>query len=350
MCFTYEAMQDLFLRLILYLTQKEIGVYLNMSSTVSIIVPVFNAQKSIDRCLKSILNQRYENIEVIIVNDGSTDSSVEKCNYYAKTDRRVIVKHKSNEGPSAARRDGVVSASGKYVCFVDADDFIHKDMLLKLVSKIKDGYDIVQCGYRSINSYGTQSTIYRPSEISMVNTAECSLHYASKRSTNFLWDKIYRRKLFDDITFPKLSYGEDYCILSQLFFYARNFATIETPLYNYVTNENSLTQAPFSLKKLDNIEAGKFVFQFYSRKNPNLLPFAALHICWYTINIYKEVNYSNHNSKTSIINEMKLIFKEYRKYIKIREIKKHSSYKKLAVLLLFQTSPKLYILFRGKRP
>src|SRR5690625_188058 len=113
---------------------------------ISIIVPVYNAEKYIERCLKSILNQRYTNLEIIIVDDGSTDNSSKICIDYEKQYKNIIYVKKENEGPGPARNLGIRLASGDYIGFVDSDDFIHKDMYYNMIKELeKHDADIVEC-------------------------------------------------------------------------------------------------------------------------------------------------------------------------------------------------------------
>ncbi|MCJ0929630.1 glycosyltransferase [Virgibacillus halodenitrificans] len=132
---------------------------MNLKDKVSIIVPVYNAEKKLEDCLDSILQQSYQELEIILVNDGSTDESGKICDSYATAYKHIQVIHQPNSGPSAARNRGIHAATGKYVQFVDADDKVHHVMTEKLVTAATG--DLVICGYQSLSPYG--QTEYLPS-------------------------------------------------------------------------------------------------------------------------------------------------------------------------------------------
>ena len=131
---------------------------------VSIIVPVFNTEKYISRCIDSILTQTFTNFECILIDDGSTDKSWNICKHYSQSDKRVVLVHQENSGVSATRNKGIEMARGKYVCFVDSDDYIDKNMYEELVSAInRSNTDVVCCGYienEKIRALGNEDFIF----------------------------------------------------------------------------------------------------------------------------------------------------------------------------------------------
>ncbi len=126
---------------------------------VSIIIPIYNAEDSLHNCIESILDQTYRQIELILVNDGSTDGSKDICDYYASLDWRLKVIHQQNAGPSSARNRGIESATGDYIQFVDADDYIKPLMTETLVQTMTENVQLVICGYQSIHFTGLQKYI-----------------------------------------------------------------------------------------------------------------------------------------------------------------------------------------------
>ena len=129
--------------------------------TVSIIIPVYNIEEYLPRCLESVLGQSYENLEVILVDDGSTDQSGKICDYYASQDKRIQVIHKKNEGVSIARNTGLDIATGEFIGFVDGDDLVEKDMIKILVqNSLKYEADISICQMDTINVDGTIDPMY----------------------------------------------------------------------------------------------------------------------------------------------------------------------------------------------
>lgn len=140
---------------------------MNSKNLVSVIVPVYNAEHFIEKCIHSILNQSYKNIELILVNDGSTDNSVKICDSFAKIDNRIKLIHQANSGPSVARNNGIYNAKGKYIQFIDADDYIEENMIETLVNEMEKGLDIVICGYKRI--FKEENKITSTKNISVVH-------------------------------------------------------------------------------------------------------------------------------------------------------------------------------------
>jgi glycosyltransferase involved in cell wall biosynthesis len=174
------------------------------NSLISIVIPVYNGESYLPRCIESVLSQSYKNLEIIIVNDGSTDKSPYICDGYRKRDKRIKVIHRKNAGPGAARGEGVRVATGDYIAFVDADDFIDKNMYKHLRIEAKDGIDIIQCGFRKVSTTGEVLETNELEPIDISGTFECAYYYASqKNTTNFLWNKLYKADLFKKVVFPK---------------------------------------------------------------------------------------------------------------------------------------------------
>lgn len=313
------------------------------NTLISIIIPIYNSENYIYICVESILNQTYKNIEIILVNDGSTDKSAIICDSLSNEDKRIIVKHKKNEGPGAARRDGLKLAKGQYIGFVDSDDYVQNEMFERLLAKSKEGFDIVQCGYKKVDTMGNVLLDIIPKKSSVIGDYNCSHHYAVQNSTNFLWDKLYSAFLFKGIIFPELSYGEDSCVLCQLFANSKSFSTLEDSLYYHVNRDDSLVNSPFTKKRLDNIESGKFMYDFYKVKYPSLSAFAALHICSYSAILYREVYNLNTNNRESILNQLRTEFSQHYNYINTNIIMTNSSWKKIMKLRIFKICPYLYV-------
>lgn len=228
-----------------------------MEKKVSIIVPVYNAEKYLGYTISSIRRQTYKNIEVILINDGSADGSLQICNNYAAIDPRIRVIDVQNGGVSAARNRGLAEAAGEYVQFVDADDVIHADMTRRLV-EVMETYqkDLVVCGFRMImlddRLEKTGQVLFSSSELGK----ECVLSRDGffQNMAYILWkiclleeswNKIYRREIIKkyQILFPQeISLGEDFCFNMDYFQYINGVVFIEEQLYYYLnTGEDTLT-------------------------------------------------------------------------------------------------------------
>ena len=176
---------------------------------VSILIPAYNAEKTINRCLDSILCQTFQDIELIIVNDGSTDSTLSILSNYAENDKRIIVYNQPNQGVSAARNTGLRNASGDYILYVDSDDWIEPNMIQRMVDLIEDA-DIVFCGNDYSETPGQVECIGNV-KIEYWNQQQQMLEFMKhKRMTGMLWNKLIRHNITEGSWFnEKTGYGED---------------------------------------------------------------------------------------------------------------------------------------------
>ena len=232
----------------------------NKRPELSIIVPVFNVEKWIDRCLKSILAQSFSDYELIIVNDGSTDSSLEICENYSKNDSRIVLLSKKNGGLSDARNYGLKHAKGDYVVFIDSDDFIEKNYLKELLTTIKKGNsDIAICGFYLTDSTGNKLSEWPASEKlnfsvnKKIISGRDLLYYLYQESgwVNVpAWNKIYKRILLGNAPFKKGIFFEDSALIHHLVWNIKRISVIHKPLYNYVQRDNSILNSPVNIKKI----------------------------------------------------------------------------------------------------
>lgn len=200
---------------------------------VSIIVPVYNAQSTISKCIDSILSQSYKNIEVILLNDGSKDKSIEILKEYEKDNDNIIVINKKNSGVASTRNQGIKVATGKYIMFVDNDDFIDRDYVLKYVNKINSNKsDIVIGGYRRVNT--SNKVMFQKKLID----SEWSKYIIMAP-----WAKIFKRKYLIDNKIEFLSYpiGEDVYFMMMCFYNNASVSTIDYIGYNWFYNDLSIS-------------------------------------------------------------------------------------------------------------
>lgn len=227
---------------------------------VSVILPVYNAEKYIKKCIESILNQSYKNIEIIVVNDGSVDNSKNIIDEYSKIDKRIKKFHIDNSGPSFARNLGISSAEGEFIQFVDADDYIDKNMIKELINKMNDESDLVICGYRSLVSTGL--------ELKTLNYD--FLDSGNLRKDNFLevfgvlfrdyyisypWNKLYKADIIkeNDIQFDNsIKWGEDLIFNIEYIKYCNFFSFIKRDLYIYNQNNDSSITSNYNKQYFEN--------------------------------------------------------------------------------------------------
>ena len=205
---------------------------------VSIIIPVYKAEKYLSKCVDSVLNQSYTDLEVILVEDGSPDNCGAICDDYAKKDSRIKVVHKENEGVSKARNAGLDIATGEYVQFVDSDDYLELQMTEKLVHAMKEQkVDMVLCGFyeknlnfEKVSKIEEETGIYKKKDFLMrIMNNPYSFHYG------VLWNKLFKRKVIERIRFSSdMDFGEDFIFNLHYLGKIEKIAVIEEPLYYYI--------------------------------------------------------------------------------------------------------------------
>lgn len=222
---------------------------------ISIIVPIYNVDKYLERCLNSILSQTYHDIQAILIDDGSTDSSGLICDQYAKLDKRIKVIHKKNGGISSARNVGLRLASGEYIGFVDSDDYIDSEMFELLYKRsVETSADIVVCGFRS---FGNKQKDFSLEFENNIMTTEAGLRrlLENEQMPAYSWNKLFKKELFDGIVFPVNQRYEDVRVMHKLFLKAKKIATVGSMPYHYQLRENSITGSTQRLKSDELIES-----------------------------------------------------------------------------------------------
>lgn len=224
---------------------------------ISIIVPVYNVKGYLGRCVESIMGQSYKNLEIILIDDGSTDGSEKICDFYRKKDERIIVVHKKNGGLSDARNVGIEHATGKYLFFIDSDDWIDKRTIeLLLGVAIKNHSDLVECGFKEI--YGDYINIGYSCDASMksvshIEALEDVLQW--KKIKSVAWNKLYAREVIGDIRYPVGKLHEDEFTTYKFLYNAKKIVFLNLALYNYDrTKEDGLT-TKFRPSNMDACEA-----------------------------------------------------------------------------------------------
>lgn len=311
----------------------------------SVIVPIYNADELLERCLKSITTQTFQNLEIILVNDGSTDNSINICKKYCEVDERIRIIDKKNAGVSAARKDAIKIATGDFITFVDADDYIDNNMYKSLMEIIEtESCDIIESGYILINEH--EEVIDRRVLISENNegTNQCLEAYLSnKNSEAFLWNKIYRRELFGDVDYPELKYSEDY--LWNVIFYSRckKSITVDLAYYYYYKNMNGACNNSNYRQKVDGIVAGGMARDYLLSCVPTLSYYGVLYSIDYARFLYMvefELNVSDKEFYRELI-------KYFREYFSLPLICKKRPLKKIPGYLLFYWMPRTYALLNS---
>lgn len=246
---------------------------------ISIVVPVFNVEKYLNECLDSIVYQTYNNLEIILVDDGSTDNSGEICDSYGIRDKRIKVIHKQNGGLSDARNVGIKIAKGKYITFVDSDDEIAKDMIEYLYIMLKrSNADIAVCQRSLIDEDGKAiltQTEKKCKDIIIQGYEECMKAYLKTSDIDTVaWGKLYKTSLFEDVSYPKGRYHEDVFTTYKLVAKSKTIAIGYEKKYLYRIRQGSITQIAFSKKHMDAITGKEKQAEFIKKKFPSLYPLA----------------------------------------------------------------------------
>ncbi len=217
---------------------------------VSVIIPVYNTEKYISACLDSILKQSEVSIEIIIIDDGSTDSSASICDKYAQEYSNIKALHIKNSGPATAKNEGIKLAQGNYIALTDSDDRMEPLMLYKMVNAgTKHNADIICCNYKQIDENGNISHINSTNKQYVLNHEEGLIHFFSKdKIYSQCWTKLYKRKMLNDnhvMNDPGLRTDEDFIFNIRAFVHAQTTVIVDEPLYEYTHRENSLAHSYF---------------------------------------------------------------------------------------------------------
>jgi len=217
---------------------------------VSVIIPVYNTEKYLQRCINSIIEQQEIVIEIILVDDGSNDSSPQICDNYAKRFPFIRALHISNSGPATAKNEGLKYAKGRYIALTDSDDKMEPTMLSKMFAAgIKHNADIVCCNYKQIDEKGIVSHLNSTNRQYVLNHEEGLIHFFSKNMIySQCWTKIYKRKTLQKYKIkndPGLRTDEDFIFNIRIFTHAKTTVIVDEPLYVYTYRENSLAHSYF---------------------------------------------------------------------------------------------------------
>lgn len=309
---------------------------------ISIIVPIYNVEKYIHKCINSIINQTYKNIEVILVDDGSTDRCSEICDEFAKKDNRIKVIHQKNSGLSEARNTGIENSSGEYLLFIDSDDYIEVctcEHLIKCLSKEK--VDIIQ--FKKRIYFENKPTEILDKDISSTNhenykvynrSTAYDMYMNNKEFTREAWDKLYSKKLFDNIKFPKDRLAEDLATTYKLILNSNKLAVLDIELYNYLIRSNSI-MGQKSIKLME--DACKGHLEIYNFNKVHYRKYIKVSLSNYfnnLVKLYCRLDFLNKKEYEYRLKEIEDIIKG----IKLKEI----NLKSKLVFLLLKLNKKIF--------
>ncbi|MBQ3559395.1 MAG: glycosyltransferase family 2 protein [Agathobacter sp.] len=266
---------------------------------ISIIVPIYKVEAYLERCVNSLKNQSYKNIEIILVDDGSPDRCPELCDELAKTDSRIRVLHKENGGLSSARNAGIDVAKGEYIVFVDSDDYIAENMLEKMHQRIvADRTDMCICDFCFVNEEGKsievpesqfpfKDAVYKREDILKVVCSASGL--PNEWRIVPAWNKMYHKDVLKYCRFEEGRLHEDEFAIHHFVYACKKISMVSDKLYYYVQREKSIMNSTFSVKRFDAAIAFQQRYLFLKeKKETDLLKYVLSQLAEYLIhNLHK---------------------------------------------------------------
>lgn len=306
---------------------------------VSIIVPVYNVENYINRCVDSLIKQTYKNIEIILVNDGSSDNSGIICDKYSEDNLNIRTYHKENGGLADARNFGISKATGDYIMFVDSDDFLENNAI-ECILKYDIGDDVDIVVYGMIIDYEDGASVKKNvGYFRKLDKVNALIELNSYKNIDVsACNKLFKSFLFDDIKFPKGKLCEDYYIMYKLFDQCNSIMVIPENLYHYYQRKGSITHTEFNM---DYIYASENQYNFLIKKYPNLKCVLKTNIAFAFVNLYNfQIKYGENRERYNYNQEM--LIKKLKKYTRYIIMNKYLSMKKKIQYLLIVYTKKLY--------
>lgn len=315
---------------------------------ISVIVAIYNVENYLSKCIESILNQTYQNLEIILIDDGSSDRSGDICDDYLRRDSRIRVIHRENRGIAYTRNEGLDVAKGDYITFVDSDDYIHPQMYELLMEKLHEqNADIAACDYCEISENDIPTVRDLQVENIIIDTIETRQEkkkyiYLDKYVDALLvWNKIIKRELWDGIRCPKDKIYEDETITFRTLHNAKKIVYLNEKLYYYIRRnaKSSITTTTFSEKRLFRLDALEVRLDYYiEKKEWEYLAEAFFVYKTDFLVILKHIE----NSEEYTIAILRPYLKKYRQYCKKYLWKMQMSARKKIQYIYFALAPLTY--------
>ena len=311
-----------------------------MTPLISVVIPIYNSSKHLRKCLESVVNQTYKNLEIILINDGSKDKSDEICREFAEKDNRIIYVSRENRGVSATRNQGIEMAGGDYFSFIDSDDYLELDTYEYLLNLIKEK-DVDAVNYEYFITYKDRETTHK---LAQKNYGLFDRKESQKQlvyNVAFAWNKLFSKKIIEDLKFDQtILRGEDSLFARFAFAKAHKVWFDSRPLYHYVQSEDSAVRGDFRPSQLTAVKLFDAYDELYINEFSDLMP---MHIA-YTENVILMLYYDMKADKKDYKKEQKEIFNVYKKYYKQAMSCKDLSKKQKLKFLIFRISPTLFCL------
>lgn len=316
---------------------------------VSVIVPIYNVEKYLKNCIECLIQQSYEELEILLIDDGSTDTSGQIADQYAMKDPRIHVIHQKNGGLSAARNKGLDVAKGEYICFVDSDDTVHHDFIKTLFGLCEEKHcEIAQCGFLRTSEIRNEDKMIDCMDACIYTNIEMldKIYSALSVETIVAWNKLYHREVFNGVKFPEGMLHEDEATTFRLIYNASHVVRISQPLYYYYQNDLGIMRKNYSLKRLDILKALEMRMQFFKEKELTELYYKDTYkyLCKILIQYYEVAHMQETHKEV-----LQSLIQKYHAQLKDSKDSRWSLKRRMA-LYVFGLFPQLYVpLMCGKR-
>ena len=287
-----------------------------MDEKISVIVPVYNVEQYLERCVDSIINQTYKNLEIILVNDGSTDNSGKLCDELAKRDDRIRVIHKENGGLSDARNTGIEEAEADLIGFIDSDDYIDENMYELLIDNLREtNADLSMCGHYDVYNNVSEAQVTEKKTWTLSPEEAIKMVMEAKVLSVTAVNKLYKKSLFSDLKFNIGKIAEDAFIMIKLLDKCNIVVATNEKKYYYVHRENSITTQKFSTKFLNVIEAYEQNKEIILEKYPELKEVAQMRMNWAYFYVLDRLLLDKEYNDKKLENKLISYLKDYSKSI-----------------------------------
>lgn len=314
-----------------------------MNELISIIVPVYNVEKYLARCLDSLISQTYKKLEIILVDDGSPDSSGAICDAYKEADCRIKVIHQANGGQSKARNEAMKIATGKYFCFVDSDDYVSPNYIERLYELLRcSNADMSMCGYTMFTGESADGAFDNPASVELTEYSGIKLieqmHTVYGELYVVMWGKLFKKSIVENITFPEGRICEDIAVLYRIYDRVNKAVCSNEIMYYYYRNNKNSSTYTINRKFYDDVfMALDEEIEYMEDRHPDMCEYPKkTYMYWlfdYCRNLY------NRGEKT----ELKAVHNKFRQMYKgVKNLDKEKFYK------IFFYAPKFYLKLKSK--
>lgn len=321
-----------------------------MEPLITVIVPIYKVQPYLKRCVDSIRMQSYQNLDILLIDDGSPDECPQMCDEFAKEDSRIRVIHQSNKGLAESRNIGISNAKGELISFVDSDDFIHRDMIKTLYGNMKKfNADLSCCGHTNIypNGYIENASIQK--RVKIYTTEEALSKFLFTYEIDVVsWNKLYKKELFDGVVFPKGLLYEDHYAVYKLIDRSQMIVYDTSSLYYYCKRVSSIGGAKFSPTIYQLSSALNAEESFIVGKYPHLAQTIALAKLTWLMTIYNKMIQSDLEDKDFVCKLHKMAGSLLKVILNSREIHELRRFQLLIFYLNKSLYYRLYIRFIRK--